>query len=246
MTPLKGPDGVDYAVASGSVVVGGFFAAAPGGGQGLATAQKNQPNVGHVTGGAVVEIEARGGIVCQNQVRFLLRQPDHSTAAQISKVINAKFPLSVVAVDAGTVQVRMPRFFRHKVVRFVSELGALEVKPDVPATVVIDERTGTIVAGENVKISTVAIAHGNLTIATSTQLIPSQPPPFSGGQTTVVPQSGVAAEEQPGAMNVLPKTTTVGDLAKAMQALGASVQDMISIFQAMKKAGALHATLKSR
>src|SRR5205823_2773872 len=137
--------------------------------------------------GAIVEREARGEIVCNGQVRLMLRQPDFVTARAIAAVINRRFPETAFPLDAGTVQVRVPRGMLAQVVPFVSDIGVLEVSPDYPARVVINERTGTVVAGAEVRISSVAVAHGNLSITTINQLYASQPAPLSQGVTTVIP-----------------------------------------------------------
>ncbi len=244
MTPLKGADGVDYAVAQGEVDVSGFLFAAPGGaGQPLATAQKNHPNVGRIPGGAVVEREVRGEIACRGQLRLLLHHPDFQTARNIAAAINARYPASAVPLDAGTVQVIVPPGYCPRVIEFACEIGLLEISPDMPARVVINARTGTIVAGEHVRVSTAAVAHGNLAIVTNTELQASQPAPFSRGRTSVVPKTSMSVDEQTGPLRVLPKTTTIAELALAMRALGATPRDMIAIFQALKTAGALHAEL---
>lgn len=245
LTPLKGADGVDYAVAQGAVSVGGFLFSVPtGSAQPLASAQKNHPTVGRIPGGATVEQEARGHILCNGQLRLLLRQPDYVTSHNIALVINQRFPNSAFTLDAGSVQVLVPpAFLPGNVVGFVGELGLLEVTTDVPARVVINERTGTIVAGEDVRVSTVAVAHANLAIVTALEPVVSQPAPFSRGQTTVVPQPSVGVQEQTGTLRVIEHTVTVADLARALNALGVLPRDLIAIFQALKQAGALHAEL---
>jgi flagellar P-ring protein FlgI len=238
LTPLRGVDGVIYAVAQGSVIVGGFSAR----GQ-AATVQKNQVTNGKVVGGATVEHEARGEVMCNGQIRMLLRNPDHTTASAIAAVVNHWLPGQSLALDAGTVLVDVPPRFRAYVVTFLGDLGNLEVEPDIPARVVINERTGTVVTGENVKISTVGIAHGNLAIVSRETPQVSQPAPFSNGRTTVVPRSQVGITEQGGLLHVAPRTISVGDLARSLNALGVTPRDLISIFQALKKSGALQAEL---
>ncbi len=243
-SPLRGADDVVYAVAQGPLSVGGFQFGVPQGSQTpLASAQKNHPTVGRIPGGATVEREARGEIVCNGAIRLLLRDPDYTTSCAIAKVINRKFPNTAVTVDAGTVQVFVPHKPLTEVICFASELGQLEVSPDVVARVVINERTGTIVAGKDVQIDTVAVAHGNLAILTSDEPFASQPPPFSGGTTAILPRPRLGVTEQGGSLRVLERGTTVADLARAMNALGVTPRDMISIFQALKQAGALHAEL---
>jgi flagellar P-ring protein FlgI len=244
MTPLCGADKVDYAVAQGPILVGGFsFGVANGSGGSTASAQKNHPTVGRMAGGAIVEQEARGQILCNGQLRLLLREPDYATARAIALAINASFPNSAVTIDAGSVQVFVPKTQINTLVSFVSDIGMLEVTPDVPARVVINERTGTIVAGEQVKIGSVALAHGNLAIVTSNEPIASQPLPFSKGKTVVLPRGQVGVTEQAGAVQLLPRSVTVAELARALNALGATPRDLITIFQMLKQAGALHAEL---
>lgn len=243
-TPLKGADNVVYAVAQGQVMVGGFSFGVPNGaGSPTAGAQKNHPTVGRVPGGAIIEAEARGKILCNGQVRLLLRDPDYGTAREIAQVINVKFPDTAVTVDAGTVLVFVPELAIPHLVAFIGEIGVLEVNPDMPARVVINERTGTVVAGEKVRISTVAVTHGNLSISTSNEPIAVQPLPFSRGKTAILPRATVGVTEEGGVMQVLEGTVTVAELARALNALGATPRDLIIIFQHLKKLGALHAEL---
>lgn len=243
-TPLRGADDVVYAVAQGPLSVGGFQFNVPQGSQTpLASAQKNHPTVGRIPGGAIVEREARGEIVCNGAIRLLLRDPDYTTSCAIAKAINRKFPNTAVTVDAGAVQVFVPHKPLTEVICFASEIGQLEVVPDIPARVVINERTGTIVAGKDVQIDKVAVAHANLAILTSDEPFASQPPPFSGGTTAILPRPRLGVTEQGGSLRVMERGTTVEDLARAMNALGVTPRDMIAIFQALKQAGALHAEL---
>ncbi len=238
LTPLRGADGEVYAVAQGPVSVGGFLATGR-----AASAQQNFPTVGRIPGGAIVEAEARGEIVCNGRLRLLLKRPDFTTAQAIARAINQKFPESAVTLDAGTVEVAIPPEKRGNVVGFAGEIGLLEVAPDAVAVVVINERTGTVVAGQHVKISTVAVAHGNLTIVTAENPEVSQPLPFSRGQTTVVPRTQLNVTEQGGGLAVVEQSVTVAELARALNALGVTPRDLIAIFQALKDAGALHAEL---
>jgi len=244
LTTLKGVDGVEYVVAQGPVSVGGYAFSASGGGSGVAaTAQKNHPTVGRVSNGPLVVREARGKVACNGQIKILLREPDYNTARAIAKVINEKHAGSAFTLDAGTVNVVIPNERCTNVVSFISDIGLLEITPDTPARVVINERTGTIVAGHHVKISTVAVTHGNLAIVTSNEPVASQPLPFSKGKTTVLPRAQIGVTEQAHSMRVLEQTMTVGDLARALNALGAAPRDLIVIFQALKRLGALHAEL---
>jgi flagellar P-ring protein precursor FlgI len=250
VTPLKGVDGLEYVTAQGPVSVGGYLFTASGGTGGpgtgataAASAQKNHPTVGRIASGPIVVREARGKVMCNGQLRILLREADYNTARAIAKVINEKFTGSAYTLDAGTVNVIVPGDRQSNVVSFISEFGLLEITPDTPARVVINERTGTIVAGHNVKVSTVAVTHGNLAIVTSNEPIVSQPNQFSGGKTVVLPRAQLGVTEQAHAMRVIDQTMTVAELARALNALGAAPRDLIVIFQALKKLGALHAEL---
>ena len=224
--------------------MGGFSFGAAGGGTGPAAngsgaaAQKNHPTVGRISGGATIECEARGQVVRHGQIRLMLRDPDPVTAA-IAKVINQRYEDIAITVDSGTVQVFVPENQAPKFVSFIGDLGLLEVKPDITARVVINERTGTIVAGEQVKIGTVALTHGNLAIVTSNAPIVSQPNAFGRGKTVVVQQPSVGVTEQKGSLHVIDKAVTVAELARALNALGATPRDLIIIFQALKQAGRL-------
>lgn len=237
-TPLKGADGVVYAIGQGPLSVGGFTF-----GGAAASAQKNFVSVARIPGGGMVEHEARGEVMFRGRVHLLLKNPDYSTSRAIAAVINQWAPGHALPLDAGTVEVEVPHALRPHAVSFFSDMGNLEVLADSPARVVINERTGTVVAGENVKIATVAIAHGNLAIVTREAPQVSQPNAFSQGRTVVVPRTQVGITEQAASMYIAPQTVTVADLARALNALGVSPRDLISIFQAIKQAGALQAEL---
>ena len=161
----------------------------------------------------------------------------------IAKTINDRYPNTAVATDPGAVVLCQPADPCKTPTLFLAEVGLLEVRPDQPARVVINERTGTVVAGEHVSISTTAVAHGNLYIGVAIAPVIVQPPPFSGGTTAVARQVQVAAAEQPARLIPLPKSATVAEVARALNALGVTPRDLIAIFQAMKRAGALHAEL---
>jgi flagellar P-ring protein precursor FlgI len=237
-TPLHGADGVVYAIAQGPLSVGGFVF-----GGAAASAQKNYVSVARIPGGALVEHEARGEVLCKGRVHLLLKNADYATARSVAAVINQWMPGHALPLDAGTIEVVVPPEARSHAVSFLSDLGNLEVLTDAPARVVINERTGTVVAGENVKIATVAIAHGNLAIVTREAPQVSQPNGFSQGRTVVVPRTQIGVTEQPAQLYIAPQTVTVADLARALNALGVSPRDLISIFQAIKQAGALQAEL---
>lgn len=241
MTPLRGADGEVYAVAQGPLSIGGFIVS----GQ-AASVQKNHPTVGRIVGGAIVEKEALGQVVQRGRSRFLLHSPDWNTSRKIARAFNDYFPGCAEPFDAGSVDVLLPSNLPNPVV-FLAELGLQEIRPDTPARIVINERTGTVVVGADVKLATTAIAHSNLTIVIAENPEVSQPPPFAppGARTTVVPRTQVGVTESSPKLNVIPRSATVAELARALNALGVSPRDLMSIFQALKKAGALHAELTS-
>lgn len=245
-TPLRGADNVMYAVAQGPLSVGGYTFSVPGGNPGggaVASAQKNHPTVARIPSGAIIEREAHGEVVCNGQIRVLLREPDFYTSRAIALAINQRYPDSAVSVDAGTVQVFVPSRLCAHIVSFIGDIGLLEVTPDTTAKVVINERTGTIVAGQQVKVSAVAVTHANLAIVTNNVPVASQPNPFARGKTVVLPRAQIGVTEQGAPVHVMEPTMTVGDLARALNALGAAPRDLILIFQGLKQAGALHAEL---
>jgi len=239
MTPLKGPDGKVYAVAQGPLVVGSLAF----GGK-AAKVQKNHPTVGRIPDGALVERETPYIFGNPDVLTYRLQDSDFTTATRLSEVINHKFGSELAhPLDAGTVQVKVPPAFHDKTVAFVSEMELLEVHTDAPARIVVNEKTGTIVMGEDVRISTVAISHGNLSLVISENDQVSQPLPFSRGQTTTTPQTDVNVKEEKGNLVVLQRGVSIGEVAAALNAIGASPRDLIAIFQAVKAAGALHAQL---
>jgi len=240
-TPMLGADDVVYAVAQGSVAIGGFVGGS--GGAGGATVQKNHPTVGTISGGALVEREIAAQIVSNKQIELLLLNPDFASAARAAEAINNVFPHTALAKDASTVNICVPDEYTGYEVNFVASLGAIEVIPDSTARVVINERTGTIIATANVRISTVAVSHGSLTINIASTQGVSQPNSFSKGTTAMVRGTETTATEQKGGFKVVDELPTIQEVASAMNALGLSTRDMMAIFQAMKKAGALQADL---
>ncbi len=245
ITPLTAADGQVYAVAQGAVQVGGYDVSAAG-----SSVSKNTPTSGRVPGGATVE---RAVTPSLDGATLLLglRRPDFTTASRIAAAVNGAIGAgSGKALDAAAVQVTVPESFKADPVGLMAKLEALEVEVDVGARVVISERTGTVVAGERVRIRPVTIAHGGLQVSVSSQPLVSQPNPQIGREAnpnarTVVERQAVttATEEARGAL-ALPGTATVQDLAKALSALGASARDLVSILQAMSAAGALDAELQ--
>jgi flagellar P-ring protein precursor FlgI len=241
MTPLKAANGGVYAVAQGPVSTGGFQASGAGAG-----VQKNFPTVGRVVGGALVERGIQLDLNSRTSLTLSIRDPDFTTAMRMTDAINALFYDHIAeAKDAGTVQIKVPMAYLGNIVGLVSMIEKLDVKPDMNAKVVINERTGTVVMGENVRISTVAIAHGNLSIVIKESPQVSQPLPFSqGGQTVVTPNSDVAVKEETKKLVLMEAGASIGDVVGALNALGVSPRDLIAIFQAIKAAGALQAELE--
>ncbi len=239
-TPLMGPDGKVYAVAQGPVLVGGFsFSGA------TAQMQKNHPTVGRVPDGAMVEKEVPFSLPQNGDLVYHLYQSDFTTASRMVEVINNYFGEPIAsAEDSGSVIINMPTEFNGQTVNFVSKLERLELRPDTIARVVVNEKTGTIVMGADVRLSKVAISHGNLKLVVKDRIGVSQPLPFSRGETTVVPETEqMEVEEGKGRMMVMDRGVTLGEVAAALNAIGATPHDLITIFQSIKAAGALHAEL---
>jgi flagellar P-ring protein precursor FlgI len=244
-TPLLGADNKVYAVAQGPVSIGGFTAGTGGGGG--ASVTKNHPTTAQVVGGALVEKEIPTTIVRDNMLQLLLRDPGFTSAARLEAAVNEVFTNCAHAVDSTTVQVRIPEGAQGMPVDFIARLESLEMMPDAPARIIINERTGTIVATSRIQISSCAVAHGNITINISSSLDVSQPNPFSkGGQTVVTPRTSTQVTETKSALVALPELPTIEKVASALNNLGVTPRDMMAIFQAMKQAGALQAELVLR
>jgi flagellar P-ring protein precursor FlgI len=243
--PLQGADKTVYAVAQGPIAVGGFLGGQ--GGPGGATVQKNFPTVGTIPNGAIVEREIPTEVVRNGAMNLMLRDADFTSAARMAEAINRVFPNTAVARDAKTVNVLVPPDYKDYEVNFLATIGSIELEPDTAARVVINERTGVIVATSNVRVSKVAISHGSLTISVASTLTASQPnAPLIGnaaGQTVVLPSTTTDVNEQKGSFQVVEESPTINDVAQALNALGVSTRDMMSIFQSMKRAGALQAEL---
>jgi flagellar P-ring protein precursor FlgI len=245
-TPLLGGDNKVYAVAQGPLSIGGL--AASGGGEGGgASVQKNHPTVGTIINGALVEQTIPATIVSDNHLELLLRNPDFTSASRMAAALNDKYPASAVAVDSTTVRVCIPAAWTDSSVDFISQIESLELTPDVPARVIINERTGTIVATARIHISNCAISHGNVTISIASTPEVSQPNALSqNGSTQVTSKTDVKIKEDKGALVALPELPTVEKVAEALNSLGMTPRDMMSMFEAMKQAGALQAELIMR
>lgn len=244
MTPLKGPDGRVYALAQGPVSVGGYRYDANGN-----VMQKNHPTVGSVPGGATVEVGVTAQMMSANQtVTFVLAEPDYTTAMRIATAINTQLGAGLAeARDASGVDIRVPDAVRDRPVSFLARIEGVGVTPDRRAKVVINERTGTVVSGGDVRISRVAISHGDIKIAISTFNAASQPGYWGiagpGVRTAIVSNTRIQVDEVEGPAYVGPDNNTVADLVQSLARMKTNTRDIISILRAVKAAGALHGEL---
>lgn len=240
VTPLMGADGQVYAVAQGSVVVGGFTAA--GAAQSI---KQGVQTSGRVPGGGIVEREVKNSLDDLSTLRLALRTPDFTTANRIEQAINAQLGYGVAkATDLGTVDVLVPPGYSHRVTALLAQIERIPIRPDVPARVVIDEKSGTIVVGADVKLDPVAVTHGNLVVRVTETPQVSQPPPFSNGRTVVVPHTKVEVNDQSDKhLLVMHRAVTLQSLVDGLNALGLGPRDLIQVLNALKASGALHAEL---
>jgi flagellar P-ring protein precursor FlgI len=239
VTTLLGADGQAYAVAQGSVQTGAVSASGASG----STVIKGVPTAGRIASGGTVEREVPFQLGQLPVVRLTLRNPDFTTSRRIADAINGQSPGTAMAENPTQVAVKPPA--GTDMMSFLTSVEQLPVEVDAPAKVVIDEVNGVVVMGDNVRVSTVAIAQGNLTINIDEQPRVSQPAPFSNGQTTVVPQSSVSVDEEKGKKMILLKSgVSLATLVNGLNTLGVSPRDMISILQAIKAAGALQADIE--
>jgi len=241
MTPLAGNDGVVRAIAQGPVSIGGF------------NIQVDETNkivnnytlVGRVPGGGKITKAVEVPMGNDQEFYLSLQDPDFTTAYRVAERINIKYGLLAYALDGGTVRVLVPDSLSDPSTRikFISDIGLMEVVPDNTARVVINEKTGTIVVGQHVTIEPVAIAHGTITVSIESTPIISQPSPFSAGETVVTPDVHINVQEQQARVVNLKRTVYLSDVARALNKIGATPRDIIAIFQAFKQAGALRAEL---
>jgi flagellar P-ring protein precursor FlgI len=260
LTPLKGVDGKVYALAQGPVSIGGYSAGGAAGGG----VTKNHPTVGKISGGANIEKEIPLSIMSKNEMTIMLNNPDFNTADRAAKAINLRIGENVAKpIDPGTLKFRIPEKFQNNVVNLIAQIGEIQVEPDSIAKVIVNEKTGTVVVGENVRIQKVAVAHGNLSINIKENKNVSQPQPFApsgegvapqqmqdgtvvapGGSTVVTSESQVAVAEENSRLLLIPKGRTIGELVNALNAIGVTPRDLITILQAIKAAGALQGELE--
>jgi flagellar P-ring protein precursor FlgI len=240
MSPLKGADGAVYAVAQGNLVVGGFGAASDDGN----SVSVNVPTVGRIPNGATVERAAPTELGSGDQLVLNLHRPDFTTASRVADAINESFGSVVArAVDGTSVQVLAPGDPAAKV-DFIAMVESVELEPaEAAARVIVNSRTGTVVIGRQVRVDTAAVAHGNLSVTISNAPVISQPAPLSEGETVVVPNSEIEIEEQASRAFVFDAGVSLEELVRAINQVGASPTDLVSILQALKEAGALRAEL---
>jgi flagellar P-ring protein precursor FlgI len=240
MTQLKGADGQVYAVAQGAITVGGFAAAGA-----AASISKNHPTVGRIANGAIVEREIEYEALKGDTVTISLKKADFTNVRRVVERVNGRFAGCAAAKDGGTVSLSVPEDMREDPVTFLSIVENLDVKPEYQAKIVVDEKTGTVVIGEDVKIASVAISHGNISVQIKETKNVSQPMPFSrGGQTVVTPETEVRVEEDKGHWFYMEEGTSIRELVNALNAIGVSTRDVIIILQTIKAAGALTAELE--
>jgi len=240
VTPLMGADGNVYAVAQGTVAVAGFQAEGD-----AAKIIRGVPTVGRISNGALVEREIDFAINRMNNIRLALRNPDLTTAKRIAGAINDFLGAPAAEpIDRGTIMLQVPRKYSGNIVQLLTEIEPLQIEPDLTAKVVIDERSGIIVMGRDVRVATVAVAQGNLTVSISETPVVSQPGPFSRGRTRVVPRTKVGVQEEGTKLGLVQEGVSLSDLVDGLNALGVSPRDLISILQAIKATGAIQAEIE--
>ncbi len=241
LTPLKGIDGQVYAVAQGPLSIGGISAGGSGN-----SVEINHPTVGRLPNGASVERTVPTVLAANNQITLVLRNEDFSTASRLNKAINKAFgPGTAKALDGRNLDVFLPVHYSDNQVGFIAELESLKVVPDKISKIVINERTGTIVMGSEVRISSVAISQGGVTIRIGTEYDVIQPGPLSPkGETAIVPSTTVEIKEKKPSSVVLSDGATVDEVVRGLRTVGVSARDIISILQAIKSAGAMNADIE--
>ena len=240
VTPLLGADGNVYAVGQGSVAIGGFQAEGE-----AAKITRGVPTVGRIANGAIIEREIDFALNRLNQLRLALRNADFTTAKRIASAINDFIGAPTAEpLDPSTVQITVPRRFQGNVISLLTEIEQLQIEPDLAAKIVIDERSGIIVMGRDVRVSMVAVAQGNLTVTISERPQVSQPAPFSRGQTTTVPRTQIGVQEDGKKLAVVHEGVSLQQLVDGLNALGIGPRDLIAILQAIKAAGAIQADIE--
>ncbi len=241
MTPLKAPDGKIYAVAQGPLTLGAFAY----GGK-TARVQQNHLTSGRIAGGALVEREVPMEVGKKGLLKYQLTNPDFTTASRIAEAVNARFGKDTAWPDPqGMVEIMVPRQLQTNVVNFIAAIEILPVEVDTPAKIVVNERTGTIVMGKDVRLSTVAVSHGNLSLIIQEDQEISQPNALAQGETAITTNTNISVNQGQGELMLLnmKKGVSIGEIAKALNSIGATPRDLIAIFQAIKASGSLHGEL---
>ena len=240
VTPLLGADGNVYAVAQGSLAVGGFQAEGE-----AAKVTRGVPTVGRLPNGAIIEREIDFNLASLGQLRLALRNADFTTAKRIAIAVNDYIGAPVAEpLDPSTVQLALPKKFAQNIVSVLTEIEQLQVEPDSAAKIIIDERSGVIVIGRDVRVSTVAVAQGNLTVSISEAPQVSQPAPFARGRTVVVPRTSVGVQEEGKGLALVHEGVSLQQVVDGLNALGIGPRDLITILQAIKAAGAIQADIE--
>jgi flagellar P-ring protein precursor FlgI len=240
VTPLLGADGEVYVIAQGPVSINGYSAEGDG-----ATVVSGVPTTGRISSGGLVEREVPFELAAQTHLRLSLRNPDLTTARRIALAINNLIGLpAALPTDPATVQLQLPRGFNGNIVDLLTDIEQLVVTPDQPAKIVIDENSGIIVMGADVRVSAVAVAQANLTVSITETPEASQPFPLSRGQTVELPRTQIDVNERGTNLAMVPDTVTLQQLVDGLNALGIGPRDMIAILQAIKAAGALQAEIE--
>ena len=240
VTPLMGADGNVYAVAQGTVAVAGFQAEGD-----AAKIVRGVPTVGRISNGAIVEREIDFAINRMSNIRLALRNPDLITAKRIAGAINDFLGAAAAEpIDRSTIMLAVPQKYSGNIVQLLTEIEPLQIEPDLTAKVVIDERSGIVVMGRDVRVATVAVAQGNLTVSISETPVVSQPNPFARGRTKVVPRTRIGVQEEGTKLGVVQEGVSLSDLVDGLNALGVGPRDLISILQAIKATGAIQAEIE--
>lgn len=238
-TPLQAANGEIYAAAQGPISIGGFNVR--GGGSSV---QQNHTTVARIPNGAIIEQEIPGNFTNGEMIELVLQSPDFNTASRLVQVINQVYTEGTArAIDQASVQVAIPSEYQHNVVGFIAEIEELPIRPDSRARVIINERTGTVVMGQGVRVAKIAVSHGNLNVQVDATPLVSQPPPMSEGETVVGTEYDIQVEEEQDRLMVVDGGASVEELVDALNAIGASPRDIIAILQAIKEAGALYGEL---
>jgi flagellar P-ring protein precursor FlgI len=240
ISPLRGADGNVYAVSQGALSIGGFNSSQGGGGG----VRKNHSTVARIPNGAIIEKTIPFNFSALKYFTLNMNNSDFTTTNRVVNVINKSFGEIAYASDSRTIKIMIPSKYSKNKVKMVALLENLKVSPDLKAKIILNERTGTIVFGENVKITKVAIAHGGITVTINPEFEVSQPQPMANGQTVITKKENIEVTEPEARFKIIENTTTIGDVVKTLNSLGATPRDIIAIIQAMKSAGALQADLE--